>query len=205
MFGLRLPGAFRKQPFPLRPSPVTFSFFISSACFLHHYPSPSPSFAKRFSRTEHSQRRLDPHKSSFQHLDTSPRLQISLPQRKLLNHTTINWSGSSITATPEIKMSARLDQSLDSIIDSQKKTKRTTRRNKPRAAPVGGVKKTLKPARPAVKPAAGPSSRAPKNSKIVVSSLPFDVTENQIKVCQRSHSKASRTTNLEFYRPPFQR
>jgi len=82
---------------------------------------------------------------------------------------------------------ARIDQSLDSIIDSQKKAKRTTRRNKPntRAAPIGGVKKTLKPARPAVKPATGPAARAPKNSKIVVSSLPLDVTENQIKVCQQ--------------------
>lgn len=78
-------------------------------------------------------------------------------------------------------MSARLDQSLDSIIDSQKKAKRNLRRNKPKAAPVGGVKKAIKPAKPAVKPASGPAQRAPKNSKIVVSSLPLDVTETQIK------------------------
>ncbi|KAK5939395.1 RNA-binding RNA annealing protein [Knufia obscura] len=78
-------------------------------------------------------------------------------------------------------MSARLDQSLDTIIDSQKKAKRTTRRNKPKTAPIGGVKKAIKPNRSAVKPATGPAARAPRNSKIVVSSLPFDVTENQIK------------------------
>lgn len=83
-------------------------------------------------------------------------------------------------------MSARIDQSLDSIIDSQKKAKRpnNARRNKPnKPAPVGGVKKAVKPVRSAVKAAVAPAARAPKNSKIVVSSLPFDVTETQIKVC----------------------
>lgn len=81
-------------------------------------------------------------------------------------------------------MSARIDQSLDSIIDSQKKAKRpnNARRNKPnKPAPVGGVKKAVKPVRSAVKAAVAPATRAPKNSKIVVSSLPFDVTETQIK------------------------
>lgn len=82
-------------------------------------------------------------------------------------------------------MSARIDQSLDSIIDSQKKAKRpnNARRNKPKPAPVGGVKKAIKPVRSAVKATIAPAGRAPKNSKIVVSSLPFDVTETQIKVC----------------------
>lgn len=80
-------------------------------------------------------------------------------------------------------MSARLDQSLESIIDSRKGAKRNLRRHKPKAAPVGGVKKAVKPAKPAVKPTSGPAPKAPKNSKIVVSSLPFDVTETQIKVC----------------------
>lgn len=78
-------------------------------------------------------------------------------------------------------MSARLDQSLDSIIDSNKKAKRTQRRHKPTKAPVGGVKKAVKPAKSAVKVVAGPAPKAPKNSKIVVSMLPLDVTENQIK------------------------
>lgn len=79
-------------------------------------------------------------------------------------------------------MSGRLDQSLDSIIDSQKKSKRPqSRRQKPKTGPVGGVKKTTRPVKSAVKPSAGPAPRAPKNSKIVVSQLPLDVTENQIK------------------------
>ncbi|KAK4941450.1 RNA-binding RNA annealing protein [Elasticomyces elasticus] len=82
-------------------------------------------------------------------------------------------------------MSGRLDQSLDSIIDGQKKAKRENRQRKVRkptgtAAPVGGVKKTTKPVKSAVRPAAGALSQA-KSSKIVVSGLPFDVNEAQIK------------------------
>jgi len=77
-------------------------------------------------------------------------------------------------------MSGRLDQSLDTIIDSQKKAKRDQQRRRKStnnkgaaatAAPVGGVKKSTKPARPAIKaPAAGPASRS-RDSKIVVSGL----------------------------------
>ncbi|KIV87243.1 hypothetical protein, variant [Exophiala sideris] len=82
-------------------------------------------------------------------------------------------------------MSGRLDQSLDSIIDGQKKAKRENRQRKVRkpagtAPPVGGVKKTTKPVKSAVRPAAGALSQA-KSSKIVVSGLPFDVNEAQIK------------------------
>ncbi|KAK5085614.1 RNA-binding RNA annealing protein [Lithohypha guttulata] len=78
-------------------------------------------------------------------------------------------------------MSARIDQSLDSIIDGQKKAKRSGRRNQPRKAPVGGVKKAVKPMKPAVKPATGPAHKGPRNSKILVSRLPHDVNETQIK------------------------
>ena len=69
-------------------------------------------------------------------------------------------------------MSGRLDQSLDSIIDSQKKAKREQqRRRKPiKKAPIGGVKKAVKPVKPAVKPAGG-SAGQPQASKIVVSGL----------------------------------
>ncbi|KAJ9604459.1 RNA-binding RNA annealing protein [Cladophialophora chaetospira] len=82
-------------------------------------------------------------------------------------------------------MSGRLDQSLDSIIDSQKKAKRETRRRKVGkptgpTAPVGGVKKATRPAKSAIKPAAGALAQA-RSSKIVVSGLPFDVNEAQIK------------------------
>ncbi|RMZ85611.1 hypothetical protein DV737_g540, partial [Chaetothyriales sp. CBS 132003] len=88
----------------------------------------------------------------------------------LLRHTRANMSG-------------RLDQSLDSIIDSQKKAKKEALRRRKVAvkvkAPVGGVKKTVKPAKPAVKAAA--TATQSQSSKIVVSGLPFDVNEAQIK------------------------
>ncbi|KIW33584.1 uncharacterized protein PV07_00422 [Cladophialophora immunda] len=82
-------------------------------------------------------------------------------------------------------MSGRLDQSLDSIIDSQKKAKREARRRKvPKStgptAPVGGVKKATKPVKSTIKPSAGAASQS-RSSKIVVSGLPFDVNEAQIK------------------------
>ncbi|KAL6244207.1 RNA-binding RNA annealing protein [Rhinocladiella similis] len=82
-------------------------------------------------------------------------------------------------------MSGRLDQPLDSIIESQKKAKREARRRKVgkpsgATAPVGGVKKSTKPAKAAIKPVAGAASQN-KSSKIVVSGLPFDVNEAQIK------------------------
>ncbi|KIW64435.1 hypothetical protein, variant [Phialophora macrospora] len=82
-------------------------------------------------------------------------------------------------------MSGRLDQSLDSIIDSQKKAKRETRRRKVgkptgTTAPVGGVKKATRPVKSAIKPATGAAAQA-RSSKIVVSGLPFDVNEAQIK------------------------
>ncbi|KIY03932.1 uncharacterized protein Z520_00624 [Fonsecaea multimorphosa CBS 102226] len=82
-------------------------------------------------------------------------------------------------------MSGRLDQSLDSIIDSQKKAKREARRRNVgkstgSTAPVGGVKKATKPVKSAIKPSAGAASQS-RPSKIVVSGLPFDVNEAQIK------------------------
>lgn len=91
-------------------------------------------------------------------------------------------------------MSGRLDQTLDSIIDSQKKAKRNNpRRKAPRPAPVGGVKKAVKPNKSAVKTAASAAPRAPRNSKIVVSGLPLDVSESQIKVrrCLRRSKPAN--------------
>ncbi|KIW44020.1 hypothetical protein, variant [Exophiala oligosperma] len=82
-------------------------------------------------------------------------------------------------------MSGRLDQPLDSIIESQKKAKREARRRKVgkpsgATAPVGGVKKSTKPVKTAIKPVAGGATQN-KSSKIVVSGLPFDVNEAQIK------------------------
>lgn len=87
-------------------------------------------------------------------------------------------------------MSGRLDQSLDSIIDGQKKAKREARRRvrKPGkatgnvvAAPVGGVKKSTRPVKTAIKGALPGPSAPPRESTIVVSGLPYDVNETQIK------------------------
>ncbi|KAG8628451.1 hypothetical protein KVT40_004324 [Elsinoe batatas] len=83
-------------------------------------------------------------------------------------------------------MSSKLDQSLEEIAGGRRSTRPNARRNRKSGtvAPVGGVaKKTAsKPAKatptgpraPAVAPSKGPS-------KIIVSNLPDDVTEQQIK------------------------
>ena len=96
-------------------------------------------------------------------------------------------------------MSGKLDQSLDQIMKDSKPTggrvrgsgrPRTTRRAATKAkaaiaAPTGGVQKNTKastrPAR-ATAPASAPTAPATGDSKIIVSNLPEDVTEVQIKV-----------------------
>ncbi|KAK3320862.1 hypothetical protein B0T19DRAFT_430756 [Cercophora scortea] len=88
-------------------------------------------------------------------------------------------------------MSGKLDQSLDEILSTQRRAaggaRRSTRRvsagNRPTpAAPAGGIQKTTKPARNAAGKAA-PSKRPGLvgESKIMVSNLPKDVSEGQIK------------------------
>ncbi|KFA60882.1 hypothetical protein S40285_04862 [Stachybotrys chlorohalonatus IBT 40285] len=86
-------------------------------------------------------------------------------------------------------MSGKLDQSLDEIATAQRRTS-SRRRGAPRrssgrpaaAAPVGGIQKNTKPARGAAAKA-GPvkAVAATGDSKIIVSNLPKDVTEKQIK------------------------
>lgn len=84
-------------------------------------------------------------------------------------------------------MSSKLDQSLEEIQSASRKSAGGRRRNAPRAsrptaAPVGGISKSAKPARGAGK--ATPATRGPQlsgDSKIIVSGLPKDVTESQIK------------------------
>ncbi|KAF9777587.1 hypothetical protein IL306_004385 [Fusarium sp. DS 682] len=85
-------------------------------------------------------------------------------------------------------MSGKLDQALDDITQAQRRSARrrsNQRRGAGRpaaAAPVGGIQKNTKPARGAgAKPA--PAKAAPSNSdsKIIVSNLPKDVSEQQIK------------------------
>ncbi|KAH7134713.1 RNA recognition domain-containing protein [Dactylonectria estremocensis] len=85
-------------------------------------------------------------------------------------------------------MSGKLDQALDDITSAQRRSAR--RRSAPRrstgrpntAAPVGGIQKNTKPARGAgAKPAPAKAVAANSDSKIIVSNLPKDVSEQQIK------------------------
>lgn len=84
-------------------------------------------------------------------------------------------------------MSGKLDQSLDEILSTQRKAagRRSTRRvagGRPAAsAPAGGIKKNVKPARNAGKPTPAKGASLVGESKIMVSNLPRDVSEAQIK------------------------
>lgn len=86
-------------------------------------------------------------------------------------------------------MSGKLDQSLDEILSTQRRNatkRRTTRRtsvgNRPApTAPAGGIQKKSQAARNANKPANGKTSGLIGESKIMVSNLPKDVSEAQIK------------------------
>ncbi|KAJ4269611.1 RNA-binding RNA annealing protein [Fusarium torreyae] len=86
-------------------------------------------------------------------------------------------------------MSGKLDQALDDITQAQRRSARR-RSNNPRrstgrpaaAAPVGGIQKNTKPARGAgAKPAPAKATPTNSDSKIIVSNLPKDVSEQQIK------------------------
>ncbi|KAF4342012.1 mRNA export mlo3 [Fusarium beomiforme] len=85
-------------------------------------------------------------------------------------------------------MSGKLDQALDDITQAQRRTARrrsNQRRGAGRpaaAAPVGGIQKNTKPARGAgAKPAPAKATPTNSDSKIIVSNLPKDVSEQQIK------------------------
>lgn len=90
-------------------------------------------------------------------------------------------------------MSGKLDQSLDDIMKDTKPTGGRRFRGKPRptrraatqakaaiAAPTGGVRKNVKAAK--TSNVATLTAPATGDSKIIVSNLPEDVTEMQIKV-----------------------
>jgi hypothetical protein len=96
------------------------------------------------------------------------------------------------TTAPSIIMSGKLGQSLDEIISTQRRAggaRRSTRRPVGRpttTAPVGGVHKNAKnPRGAAIKPNTAKASGLIGESKIIVSNLPKDVSEAQIKVCYR--------------------
>ncbi|KAI5456400.1 hypothetical protein BGZ63DRAFT_517987 [Mariannaea sp. PMI_226] len=85
-------------------------------------------------------------------------------------------------------MSGKLDQALDDITSAQRQSVR--RRNNPRRstgrqatnAPVGGIQKNTRPARGVgAKPTPAKAAPINKDSKIIVSNLPKDVSEQQIK------------------------
>lgn len=83
-------------------------------------------------------------------------------------------------------MSGKLDQSLDSIVAARRKVNRPRRGlrkstgAKPVATPVGGVKKAIKPVKKGEKPSA-PAAVARGEGKVMISNLPSDVKEGQIK------------------------
>ncbi|KAF2747313.1 hypothetical protein M011DRAFT_486596 [Sporormia fimetaria CBS 119925] len=84
--------------------------------------------------------------------------------------------------------STKLDQSLDDILKTRRQSNRRgrgTRRTgsgRPAAseAPVGGVQKT-KPAKQAKAVPTGPAATGSGESKIMISNLPLDVEESQLK------------------------
>lgn len=82
-------------------------------------------------------------------------------------------------------MSGKLDQSLDTILAARRKNSRPIRRARrvagtKAAAPVGGIKKTTKPVKKVDKVTV-PAASIKGESKILVSNLPSDVNEQQIK------------------------
>ncbi|RDA91701.1 hypothetical protein CP533_2355 [Ophiocordyceps camponoti-saundersi (nom. inval.)] len=86
-------------------------------------------------------------------------------------------------------MSGKLDKPLDEIVSAQRRSavrnRNTARRSSGRptpAAPVGGVQKSFRGARSvAAKPAPAKGSSLFGDSKVIVSNLPKDVSEQQIK------------------------
>ncbi|KOS41282.1 hypothetical protein ACN38_g7856 [Penicillium nordicum] len=84
-------------------------------------------------------------------------------------------------------MSANLDKSLDDLVGSRRQTARHTarrrggsRRAATKPSTVGGVKKSTKAAPKSAHPA--PIAQT-GSSKILVSGLPSDVSEANVKVC----------------------
>ncbi|KAJ5165864.1 hypothetical protein N7492_006160 [Penicillium capsulatum] len=78
-------------------------------------------------------------------------------------------------------MSANLDKSLDDLVGSRRQTNRRRSNRRAAAKPsIGGVKKSSKATKPAAK-AVHPAPAQTASSKIIVSGLPSDVTEANIK------------------------
>lgn len=91
-------------------------------------------------------------------------------------------------------MSTKLDKPLDEIVSAKRRDsvrrrslRRTTTGRPTPTAPAGGIQKTTaKPARGSAAKATPIKAALPSgDSKVIVSNLPKDVTEKQIKVCFR--------------------
>ncbi|QUC16492.1 uncharacterized protein UV8b_00733 [Ustilaginoidea virens] len=84
-------------------------------------------------------------------------------------------------------MSSKLDKPLDDIVSAKRQSARNRRVSQRRstgsnpAAPVGGIQKNSRPARGAAAKPAPAKATASGESKVIVSNLPRDVSEQQIK------------------------
>ncbi|KAK2598115.1 RNA-binding RNA annealing protein [Conoideocrella luteorostrata] len=84
-------------------------------------------------------------------------------------------------------MSSKLDKPLDDIVSAKRQSARNRRPSQRRsagpkaAAPVGGIQKNSKPARGSAAKPAPTKATASGESKVIVSNLPKDVSEQQIK------------------------
>ncbi|KAI4140117.1 MAG: hypothetical protein L6R39_005945 [Caloplaca ligustica] len=105
-------------------------------------------------------------------------------------------------------MSAKLDMALDDVV----MTERTARRGRGRprgrraptaarkaTAPAGGIQKNTKATNSALKPVVANSlSAGGRDSKIIVSNLPADVTEQNIKASEISNFLDTSTVITEY-------
>ncbi|KAF1970316.1 hypothetical protein BU23DRAFT_214226 [Bimuria novae-zelandiae CBS 107.79] len=83
-------------------------------------------------------------------------------------------------------MADKLNSSLDDILKAQPRSSTRHGRGNRRAgtgrpAPVGGVAKTTKPTKPNKAASVAPAAPTGGETKIMISNLPFDVEENQLK------------------------
>ncbi|KAK4094895.1 hypothetical protein Purlil1_591 [Purpureocillium lilacinum] len=128
--------------------------------------------------------------SARQILLFSPREQQPFPSPDLISYQrdTLFVHLRRLTNGQDFIMSGKLDKPLDEIVSAQRRSAGRRRSLRPRAgrpattAPVGGIQKTTKPARGAAAKAAPAKAAAISGeSKVIVSNLPKDVSEQQIK------------------------
>ncbi|EDN04681.1 predicted protein [Histoplasma mississippiense (nom. inval.)] len=110
-------------------------------------------------------------------------------------------------------MADKLDKSLDDILSSRRTARRTSQRRRDtrstrashNTAPVGGVKKTVRNAKSTSKSIPTGPSMGLGESKIIVSGLPSDVGEANIKLWLAGHwpdAKRSKLSSVSISRLP---